>query len=142
MKLACRVEEDSQSKVPTKRAQTTKGKDKAQATPVVAEDQIPGLVNFFGLVTESLKLLVEEAHHTNALLYNLGADITENTKFVGDVENLLFKICRSWGLMGELPRESEAEVRELARTPTPEWSLRTGSSGMGAKTPEPEGTLE
>ena len=38
--------------------------------------------------------------------------------------------------MGELPGESEAEVGELARTP------RTGGSGMGAKTPEPEGTLE
>ena len=44
--------------------------------------------------------------------------------------------------MGELPGELEAEVGELARPPMPERSLRTGSSGMGAKTPEPEGTLE
>ena len=142
MKLACRVEEESQSEVPTKKARVAKGKGKARATPMVAEDQIPGLVVFFGRVDESLRLLVEEARHTNALLFNLGADITENTKLVGDVENLLFKICRSQGLMGELPGESEAEVGELARMPMPEWSLRTGGSGMGAKTPEPEGTLE
>ena len=86
--------------------------------------------------------MVEEAWHTNALLFNLGADITENTKLIRDVENLLFKICRSQGLMGELPGGSEAEVGELARTPMPEWSPRTGSSGMGEKSPEPEGTLE
>ena len=108
----------------------------------VTEDQILELVAFFGRVDESLRLLVEEARHTNALLYNLGADVTKNTKLVGDVENLLFKICRSQGLMGELPGESEAEVGELARTPMPEWSPRTGGSGMGAKTPELEGTLE
>ena len=130
MKLACRVEEESQSKVPTKKAQVAKGKGKARATPTVAEDQIPGLVAFFGHVNESLRLLVEEARHTNVLLFNLSADIAENTKLVRDVENLLFKICRSQGLMGELPGESEAEGGELARTPMPEWSLRTGSSGM------------
>ena len=44
--------------------------------------------------------------------------------------------------MKELPGESEAEVRELVRTPMPEWPPRTGGSGMGVKTPEPEGTLE
>src|SRR6202040_891632 len=104
--------------------------------PTVAEDQIPGLVAFFGRVNESLRLLVEEAHHTNALLFNLGAEVAKNTKLIGDVENLLFKICQSQGLMGELPGESEAEVRELARMPMPEWSPRTGGSGMGAKTPE------
>src|ERR1700720_4161907 len=142
MKLACRVEEESQSEVPMKKAQTTKGKGKAMPMPTVAEDQIPGLVVFFGRVNELLRLLVEEARHTNALLFNLGADIAENTKHVGDVENLLFKICRSQGLMGELPGESEAEVGELARTPMPEWSPRTGGSRMGAKTLEPEGTLE
>ena len=134
MKLACRVEEESQSEVPTKKARVAKGKGKARATPTVAEDQIPGLVAFFGRVDESLRLLVEEARHTNALLFNLGADVTETTKLIRDVENLLFKICRSQGLMGELPGESEAEVGELARTPMPEWSLRTGGSRMGAKT--------
>ena len=108
---------------------------------MVADAQIPGLINLFGLVTESLKLLVEEAGQTNVLLYNLEADVAENTKLVGDIENLLFKICRSQGLMGELPGELEAEVGELARTPMPEWSPRTGDSGIGAKTPEPEGTL-
>ena len=117
-------------------------KGKGKATPTAAEDHIPGLVAFFGRVDESLRLLVDEARHTNVLLFNLGADITENTKLIGDVENLLFKICRSQGLMGELPGESEAEVGELAGTPMPEWSPRTGGSGMGAKTPEPEGTLE
>src|ERR1700720_751178 len=142
MKLACRVEEGSQSEVPTKKARLAKGKGKATPTPTAAEDHIPGLVAFFGRVNESLRLLVDEARHTNVLLYNLGAHIAENTKLVGDVENLLFKICRSQGLVGELPGESEAEVGELARTPMPEWSPRTGSSGMGAKTPEPEGTLE
>src|ERR1700720_3684279 len=110
--------------------------------PTVAEDQIPGLVVFFGCINESLRLLVEEAHHTNALLYNLGADVAKNTKLIGDVRNLLFKICRSRGLMGELPGESEAEVGEMVRTLMPEWSPRTGSSGMGAKTSEPKGTLE
>ena len=140
MKLACRVEEGSQSEVPTKKARLAKGIGKATAT--AAEDHIPGLVAFFGRVDESLRLLVEEVRHPNVLLFNLGADITENTKLVGDVENLLFKICQSQGLMGELPGESEAEVGELARTPMPEWSPRTGGSGMGAKTPEPEGTLE
>ena len=103
---------------------------------VVAENLIPGLVIFFGSITESLKLLVEEAWHPNALLFNLAADVAENTKLFGDVKNLLFKICRSQGLMGELPGESEAEVGELAMMP------RTGGSGMGVKTPEPEGTLE
>src|ERR1700720_1997463 len=142
MKLACRVEEESQSEVPTKKARVAKGKGKARAMPMVAKDQIPRLVAFFGHVDESLRLLVEEVRHTNALLYNLGADITKNTKLVGDVDTLLFKICRSRGLVGELPGESEAEVGELVRTLMPEWSLRTGSSGMGAKTPEPEGTLE
>ena len=142
MKLACRVEEESQSEVPTKKARVAKGKGKARATPTVAKDQIPGLIVFFGRVDESLRLLVEEARHTNALLFNLSADIAENTKPVGDVENLLLKICRSQGLMGELPGESEAEVGELAGTPMPEWSPRTGGSGMVAKTPEPEGTLE
>ena len=63
---------------------------------------------FFGRVDESLWLLVEEARHTNTLLFNLGADIAENTKLVGDVKNLLFKICQSQGLMGELPGESES----------------------------------
>ena len=57
----CRVEEDKQSEVPTK------GKGKALATPVVAKDTIPGLVTFFGSITESLKLLVEESRHPNAL---------------------------------------------------------------------------
>ena len=76
------------------------------------------------------------------LLFNLRADVAENTKLVGDVENLLFKICRSQGLMGEWPGESEAEVWELARMPVPEWSPRTGGLGMGAKTPEPESNLE
>ena len=75
-------------------------------------------------------------------IFNLWADVAKNTKLIGAVENLLFKICRSQGLMGEWPGESEAEVGELARTPVLEWSLRTGGSGMGAKTPEPEGTLE
>ena len=120
----------------------TKGKGKAWAMPVVAEDSIPGLVTLFGLITESLKLLVEEAPHTNALLFNLGADITENTKLIRDIENLLFKICRSQGLMGELPGELEGGVGEVARTPMPEWSLRAGGSGLEAKTLEPEGTLE
>ena len=142
MKLACRVEEDSQSEVPTKKARMTKGKGKAQAMLAVAENSILGLVTLFSSITESLKLLVEVARHTNALLFNLGTNVTENTKLIGHVENLLFKICRSQGLMGELPGESEAEVGELARTPMPEWSPRTGGSGMGAKTPEPEGTLE
>ena len=77
MKLACRVEEDSESEVPTK------GKGKAWVTPVVAEDQIPGLVNFFGLVTESLKLLVEEARHTNALLFNLSATSLKTQNSLG-----------------------------------------------------------
>src|SRR6202041_1032639 len=117
-------------------------KGKARATPTVAEDHIPGLVAFFGRFDESLRLLVDEAHHTNALLFNLGADIAENTKLVGDVENLLFKICRSQGLVGGLPGELEAEVGKLVRTLMPEGSPRTGGSGMGAKTPEPEGTLE
>ena len=70
-----------------------KGKGKVRATPMVAKDQIPGLIAFFGHVNESLRLLVKEACHTNALLLNLGADIAENTKLIGDVENLLFKIC-------------------------------------------------
>src|ERR1700723_1761701 len=142
MKLAYRVEEELQSEVPTKKAQVAKGKGKVRATPTVAEDKIPGLIAFFGHVDESLWLLIEEACHTNTLLFNLGANVTKNTKLVGDVENLLFKICRSQGLMGELPGELEAEVGELARTPMPEGSPRTGGSGMGAKTPEPEGTLE
>src|ERR1700720_4059265 len=133
MKLACRVEEESQSEVPTKKARMTKGKGKAQAMPIVADEQIPGLVAFFGHVNESLQLLVEEAHHTNVLLCNLSANFAKNTKHVGDVKNMLFKICQSRGLMGELPGEPEAEVGELARTPMPEWSPRTGSSGMGAK---------
>src|ERR1700722_5517667 len=93
MKLAWRGEGESQSEVPTKKARLAKGKGKATPTPTAAEDHIPGLVAFFGRVDESLRLLVDEARHTNALLYNLGADITENTKLVGDVENLLFKIC-------------------------------------------------
>ena len=93
-------------------------------------------------VNKYLCLLVEVAQHTNALLFNLGDDIAKNTKPVGDIENLLFKICRSQGLMGELPGESEAEVGELASTLMLEWSLRTGGSGMGVKTPEPKGTLE
>src|ERR1700720_810917 len=142
MKLACRVEEGSQSEVPTKKARLAKGKGKARAMPTVAKDQIPGLVAFFGRVDESLRLLVKEAHHTNTLLFNLGAEVAETTKLIGDVKNLLFKICRSQGLMGELPGELEAEVGELVRTPMPEWSPRTGGSGMGAKPPEPEGTLE
>ena len=95
----------------------TKGKGKAQAMPTVTKDQTRGI---FGHVNESLPLLVKEAQHTNALLSNLGADVTENTKLVGDIENLLFKICRSQGLMGELLGESEAEVGELARMPMPE----------------------
>src|ERR1700723_3218645 len=77
MKLACRVEEESQSEVPTKKARVAKGKGKAGATSTVAEDQIPGLIAFFGCIDESLRLLVKEAHHTNALLYNLGADVTK-----------------------------------------------------------------
>src|ERR1700720_3929160 len=124
MKLACRVEEESQSEVLTMKARVVKGKGKARAMPMVAKDQIPRLVAFFGHVDESLRLLVEEVRHTNALLYNLGADITKNTKLVGDVDTLLFKICRSRGLVGELPGESEAEVGELVRTLMPEWSLR------------------
>src|ERR1700722_10294030 len=67
--------------------------------PLVADTQIPRLVEFFGRISESLQLLVKEVHHTNALLFNLGADVTENTKLDGDVENLLFKICRSRGLL-------------------------------------------
>ena len=136
MKLACRVEEESQSEVPMKKGRVTKGKGKARATPTptVAKDQIPGLIVFFGRVDKSLRLLVEEACHTNALLFNLGAEVAKTTKLIGDVENLLFKICRSQGLMGELPGELEAEIRELARTPMPEWSPRTGGSRMGAKT--------
>src|SRR3984957_19190389 len=39
MKLACRVEEESQSEVPTKKARVAKGKGKARATPTVAKDQ-------------------------------------------------------------------------------------------------------
>src|SRR6202040_1073606 len=66
MKLACRVEEESQSEVPMKKARTTKGKGKARATLTVAEDQIPGLIVFFGRVDKSLRLLVEEARNTNA----------------------------------------------------------------------------
>src|ERR1700720_901249 len=117
----------------------TKGMGKARATPMVAEEKIPRLIAFFGHVDKSLRFLVEEVHHTNALLCNLGTDFAENTKLVGDIKNMLFKICRSQGLMGELPGESEAEVRELVRMPMPmlEWLLRTGSLGMGAKTPEP-----
>ena len=53
----------------------TKGRGKARATPMVTEEQVPGLVAFFSHVDESLRLLVEEACHTNALLYNLGADV-------------------------------------------------------------------
>src|SRR6202040_1363500 len=136
MKLACRVEEESQSEGPMEKAQMTKGKGKARVMPTVAEDQIPGLIAFFSHIDESLRLLVKEARHTNVLLFNLDADIAKNTKLVRDVKNFLFKICRSQGLMGELPGESEAEVGELVRTP------RTGGLGMGAKTPEPEGTLE
>src|ERR1700723_2377383 len=67
MKLACRVEEESQSEVPTKKAPIAKGKGKARATLMVAEEQIPGLVTFFGRVDELLRLLVEEVHHTNVL---------------------------------------------------------------------------
>src|ERR1700723_2855267 len=142
MKLACRVEEESQSEVPMKKARVAKGKGKARAMPTVAEDHIPGLVAFFGRVDKPLRLLVDEARHTNVLLFNLGADIAKNTKLVGDVENLLFKICQSQGLVGELPGESGAEVGELARMPMPEWSPRTSGSWMGAKTSEPQGTLE
>src|ERR1700720_1616280 len=97
MKLACRVEEESQSEVLTKKARVAKGKSKARAMPTVTEDQIPGLIAFFGCVDESLRLLVEEVHPTNALLFNLGAEVAETTKLVGDIENMLFKICRSWG---------------------------------------------
>ena len=117
-----------------------KGKGKGRATPIVTEDLIP--VTFFGSITKSLKLLVEEAWHTNALLFNVGAEVTENTKLVGDVENLLLKFCRSQGLMGELPGESEGGVGEVARMPMPEWSPRAGGLGLGVRTPEPEGTLE
>ena len=109
---------------------------------MVADEQIPRLVAFFSCVDELLRLLVEEARHTNVLLFKLGADVAETTKLVGDIENMLLKICRSRGLMGELPGELEAGIGELARTPMPEWSPRAGGSGMGAKTPEPEGTLE
>ena len=52
-------------------------KGKGKATPTAAEDHIPGLVAFFGRVDESLRLLVDEARHTNALLFNLGADIAD-----------------------------------------------------------------
>src|SRR6202041_2332114 len=58
-------------------AQVAKGKGKARATPTVAKDHIPGLVVFFGHVDKSLRLLVDEARHTNTLLFNLGADIAE-----------------------------------------------------------------
>ena len=61
----------------------TKGKGKALVTPMVAVDSIPWLTNFFGSDTKSHKLLVEEVLHTNALLFNLGADVAENTKLVG-----------------------------------------------------------
>ena len=44
--------------------------------------------------------------------------------------------------MVKLPGESEAEVGWMVRTPMPEWLPKTGGSGMGAKTPEPQGTLE
>src|ERR1700722_2880301 len=65
MKLACRVEEETQSKVLTKKARAAKRKGKARAMPMVAEDQIPGHIAFFGRIDESLRLLVEEACHTN-----------------------------------------------------------------------------
>ena len=71
MKLACRVEEESQSEVPTKKARVAKGKGKARATPTVAEDHIPGLVAFFGCVDESLRLLVDEACHTSCFLISV-----------------------------------------------------------------------
>ena len=60
MKLACRVEEESQSEVPMK------GKGKAKAMLIITDDSILGVLTFFSSITESLKLLVEEAQHTNA----------------------------------------------------------------------------
>ena len=56
MKLACRVEEDSQSEVPTK-AWTAKGKGKSRATLIVAKEQIPGLVAFFWPCRRVLKII-------------------------------------------------------------------------------------
>src|SRR3984957_16658167 len=55
VKVACKVEEESQSEVPTKKAWMTRGKGKARATPTptVAEGQILGLVAFFSHVDES-----------------------------------------------------------------------------------------
>src|SRR6202041_1154389 len=44
MNLACRVDEDSQSEVPTKKAETTKSKGKARAVPKVDDTHIPELV--------------------------------------------------------------------------------------------------
>ena len=126
MKLACRVEEESQSEVLTKKAQVAKGKGKARATPTVAEDHIPGLVD------ELLRLLVDEARHTNALLFNLGADIAENTKLVGDLENLLFKICRSQGLVGELPGELDMS-RKVVGMDGSEWFPKIGVSCLRCK---------
>src|ERR1700720_3348310 len=92
MKLACRAEEE-QSEAPNKKARTTKSKSKARATPMVSYAQIPGLVKFFGHIADSLQLLVKETCHTNMLLFNLGADVAKNTELIGDVKNLLYKIC-------------------------------------------------
>src|SRR6202040_2303798 len=55
MKLACRVEEELQSEVPTKKARMTKGKGKVRVMPMVTEDQIPRPVAFFGHVDEALR---------------------------------------------------------------------------------------
>ena len=104
--------------------------------PTVDNTQIPGFLNFFSRITDFLQQFVKDAHHTNALLFNLGADISENTKLVGDIENLLFKICKSQGLMGELLGNSEGGFGEVARTPMPEWSLGGEGSGLRARIPE------
>ena len=110
MKLACGVEEESQSEVPTKKAQTVKAKGKDQAALMADDTQIPGLVDFSSWIAESLQQLVEKVCQTNALLFNLRTNVTKNTKPVWSVENLLYKICRSQSLMGELPGDLEGET--------------------------------
>ena len=59
--------------------------------------------------------MVEEVWHTNALMFNLGAEVAKNTKLIGDVENLLFKICRSQGVGIGDPRQV-TQYRDVAIT--------------------------
>ena len=63
MKLACRVEEELQSEVLSKKAQMTKGKGKARAMPVIAEDSIPvksgAVYNKVNQFTSMLRICLE-----------------------------------------------------------------------------------